>query len=106
MSKLFEVFQKTEVPLEDERLHSQLLSDFLEEKGLVDEFEEFIKAYIKIHPEKIYDKNYGDDLECTCGHPYYRHFDSYEDMLHVGCKYCGCYDFVLNNEGKINLTQV
>jgi len=39
MSKLFEVFQKTEVPLEDERLHSQLLSDFLEEKGLVDEFE-------------------------------------------------------------------
>ena len=41
-----------------------------------------------------YNPNYGDDRICQCGHPYYRHFDSYEKMEPVGCKYCGCYDFV------------
>ena len=40
----------------------------------------------------IYDKD-KDDLMCKCGHPYYRHFDSYEDMEFVVCKYCGCRDF-------------
>lgn len=95
MGKLDETFKKAGIPEEDIPLQIQLISDFIEEKGL-DEFEEFIKAYIKIHPEKFYDKNYGDHRECTCGHPYYRHFDSYkDDMLHLGCKYCECYDFVL-----------
>lgn len=37
-----------------------------------------------------YDLKFGDDRECECGHIYYRHFDSYEDMKPVGCKYCGC----------------
>jgi len=41
-----------------------------------------------------YNPNYGDDRECECGHPYYRHFDTYEDMEPVGCKYCRCYEFV------------
>lgn len=41
-----------------------------------------------------YNPNYGDDRICQCGHPYYRHFDSYEDMEPVGCKYCGCMGFV------------
>jgi len=40
-----------------------------------------------------YDPNFGDDKECTCGHPYYRHFDSYENMAPVGCKYCHCFKF-------------
>lgn len=35
-----------------------------------------------------YDPNYGDNKECLCGHPYYRHFDTYEDMSPIGCKYC------------------
>ena len=35
-----------------------------------------------------YDKNYGDQRLCLCGCPYERHFDSYEDMAPVGCKYC------------------
>lgn len=39
-----------------------------------------------------YDPNYGDDRLCKCGHPYYRHFDTYEDMAPVGCKYCNHYD--------------
>ncbi len=40
-----------------------------------------------------YNECYGDDRLCKCGHPYYRHFDSYEDMAPVGCKYCGCGEF-------------
>jgi hypothetical protein len=43
-----------------------------------------------------YDKNFGDDRECKCGHPYYRHFDTYDDMVPCGCKYCGCNDFKEN----------
>lgn len=45
-----------------------------------------------------YDSNYGDDKVCTCGHPYYRHFDTYEEMRPVGCKYCGCGTFENNSE--------
>ena len=41
-----------------------------------------------------YNPNFGDDRECGCGHVYYRHFDSYEDMHPCGCKYCECYEFV------------
>lgn len=37
-----------------------------------------------------YDKAFGDDRLCHCGHAYYRHFDTYEGMRPVGCKYCGC----------------
>jgi len=36
----------------------------------------------------LYDPNFGDDVECECGHAYYRHFDTYEEMEPVGCKYC------------------
>lgn len=38
-----------------------------------------------------YDPNFGDNKECLCGHPYYRHFDTYDDMAPVGCKYCSGY---------------
>lgn len=41
----------------------------------------------------LYNPNYGDDRICECGHSYDRHFDSYENMLAVGCKYCGCFEF-------------
>ena len=42
-----------------------------------------------------YNPDYGDDIVCRCGHPYYRHFDTYEDMYPCGCKYCGRFEFVL-----------
>lgn len=54
------------------------------------------KPYIKrmhIIKELLYNKNYGDERICKCGHMYYRHFDPYEDMRNVGCKYCGCLNF-------------
>jgi hypothetical protein len=41
----------------------------------------------------IYNPKYGDERLCECGHPYYRHFDTYDEMEAVGCKYCDCYQF-------------
>ncbi len=43
--------------------------------------------------ERKYNPNYGDDRKCKCGHPYYRHFDTYDDMYPCGCKYCDCFTF-------------
>jgi hypothetical protein len=40
-----------------------------------------------------YNPEYGDEKLCKCGHSYYRHFDSYENMAPVGCKYCQCDEF-------------
>lgn len=52
--------------------------------------------YIKVVTLKVthkYNPDYGDERVCVCGHPYHRHFDSYEDMYAIGCKYCACYEF-------------
>lgn len=48
----------------------------------------------EVKEKREYNPDYGDKRMCICGHPYYRHFDSYEDMRDVGCKYCGCFDFI------------
>lgn len=40
-----------------------------------------------------YNPLYGDNRICTCGHSYVRHFDPFEDMDAVGCKYCICNQF-------------
>lgn len=40
-----------------------------------------------------YNPEYGDDRVCRCGHSYYRHFDTHDDMSNVGCKYCECAHF-------------
>jgi len=61
---------------------------------------------IEIKKVPKYNPNYGDDRICKCGHPYHRHFDSYEDMYPCGCKYCQCYDFKErenNEKNPINL---
>lgn len=44
--------------------------------------------------ERRYNPNYGDFRICECGHSYHRHFDSYESMKAVGCKYCNCSNFI------------
>lgn len=41
-----------------------------------------------------YNPNYGDKRVCECGHDYYRHFDTYDNMEPCGCKYCSCDRFV------------
>ena len=55
------------------------------------------KPYIEkevVTIDRSYNPKYGDNRKCTCGHVYYRHFDSYDDMYDCGCKYCNCYTFV------------
>lgn len=50
--------------------------------------------------KKKYNPNYGDNRMCVCGHTYYRHFDAWNDMEAVGCKYCGCQEFVEEESEK------
>jgi hypothetical protein len=54
-------------------------------------YEQHIEIVLK------YNKNYGDYRICVCGDPYHRHFDSYENMEAIGCKYCDCRVFVEQN---------
>ncbi len=49
---------------------------------------------VSVYGYAKYDSSFGDDRICECDHPYYRHFDSYENMKPVGCKYCYCHAFV------------
>lgn len=44
--------------------------------------------------------NYPADKICRCGHPYYRHFDTYDNMENIGCKYCPCYEFIPLADGE------
>ena len=50
--------------------------------------------------EKQYNPEYGDDRICECEHPYYRHFDTYENMYNCGCKYCECNEFKEKINGR------
>ena len=57
------------------------------------DFEEPYVITEKIVETRKYNPNFGDHRVCNCGHSYYRHFDPYEDMSDVGCKYCACSTF-------------
>jgi hypothetical protein len=46
-----------------------------------------------VYGKLYYNPAFGDDKICRCGHKYYRHYDTYEDMAPVGCKYCECERF-------------
>lgn len=55
------------------------------------------KAYIireQVVATSSYNPAFGDGRVCKCGHQYHRHFDSYEDMSPIACKYCVCELFV------------
>jgi hypothetical protein len=61
------------------------------------------QPYIEIHKVVLfYNPEYGDNRECECGYPHYRHFDTYENMETVGCKYCKCFYF----KEKLDLVKV
>jgi len=54
------------------------------------------KPYIeKTVIEKHWNPDYDQSAICTCGHIYGRHFDSYDHMSNIGCKYCDCMEFIL-----------
>lgn len=46
-----------------------------------------------VKEKRYYNPYYGDKRICKCGHIYERHFDGYDGMRAVGCKYCECYTF-------------
>ena len=56
-------------------------------------FEQPYIEIITIKKELKYNPKFGDDKVCKCGYTYYRHFDSYEEMSTIGCKYCECFYF-------------
>ena len=45
-----------------------------------------------------YNPKFGDARICNCGHSYCRHFDTYNDMIPVGCKHCKCWLFEEKSE--------
>lgn len=53
-----------------------------------------------VNIEKQFNPEYDKEHKkiCKCGHVYYRHFDTYEQMEACGCKYCECYNFELKEE--------
>ncbi len=74
------------------------LNDFI-----VERIGEYCKDIIE-ECSRRYNPRYGDDKVCTCGHEYYRHFDTYEDMYPCGCKYCACNTFEDNELTNFNAT--
>lgn len=46
--------------------------------------------------EEEFDPQVGENTLCLCGHTYYRHFDPYDNMAPVGCKYCSHYTYHSN----------
>lgn len=56
----------------------------------------------RIVVELAYNPKFGDDRVCQCGHAYYRHFDTYDDMYPCGCKYCDCVKFVEKSDNTLD----
>jgi len=85
---------------------------YLEMKKMVEEYEKgnsptningpYLQK-ISVRTKYYYNPKYGDNRVCKCGHTYDRHFDSYEDMYPIGCKYCQCMEFVEDVPKKYNL---
>ena len=54
-----------------------------------------------------FDPEHDSEARCArerCGHTYYRHFDTHDDMAPVGCKYCHCTQFIEPAVPAINPT--
>ena len=51
--------------------------------------------------KKVFNPKFGDEKECKCGHTYYRHFDTFDDMAAIGCKYCQCYKFKIGKGNQM-----
>jgi hypothetical protein len=64
--------------------------------GTDDPYKEIVLEVLGVLKE--YNPDFGDGKICECGHTYYRHFDTYDGMAPVGCKYCGCDEFKLKKD--------
>lgn len=79
--------------VEDIKLEISKWMDWIEENTLANAlYEKLIEARFELENgytmDRAYKPEFGDNRVCVCGHPYYRHFDTYEEMYPVGCKYC------------------
>jgi hypothetical protein len=54
---------------------------------------ERLKNQLDTKIARLWDENHDQNAKCECGHVYHRHFDSWEDMEPIGCKYCQCDTF-------------
>lgn len=81
-----------EIYLEIKKMIADYENDQLNEDNAGCDEQPYLKT-VTIETGREYNPNYGDNRKCKCGHTYYRHFDSYEQMKAVGCKYCDCYIF-------------
>jgi hypothetical protein len=81
----------------DEALKEKIKTDLIDHSCIVLTSSEHIaEPYLEeivISKRYKYNPNFGDNRTCKCGHPYHRHFDSYENNAAVGCKYCSCGTF-------------
>jgi hypothetical protein len=84
---------------DDEHCTSYLLFN---KETVLEDIDKIVKSYTSNSPYIVIEKtvyihkwnpNYDQDAICECGHTYYRHFDPYEQMDAVGCKYCQCNTF-------------
>ena len=50
-------------------------------------------SYVHMASKPMYGEGERKVFTCKCGHSYERHFDPYQNMDHVGCKYCDCDQF-------------
>ena len=69
---------------------------------ILEDLDKIVKSYTTTEPYIVIEKviyvhkwnpNYDQSAICECGHQYIHHFDSYENMEAVGCKYCQCNTF-------------
>ena len=75
---------------------ADLVRVYYHKAGPDDPYKEIVLEVVGVL--KQYNPDFGDDKICECGHAYYRHFDTYEGMAPVGCKYCGCDEFKLKKD--------
>lgn len=51
--------------------------------------DQYPAAVVTVSGALVWDPDHDPEDLCRCGHPYYRHWDSYEgDLAAIGCKYC------------------
>jgi len=70
---------------------AEKIRDILFDSG--DEQMVHVARGLTIQINRLWNENHDQNDECVCGHVYHRHFDSWEDMRPVGCKYCECDTF-------------